>query len=70
MRKIHPNGWKSKPATAPVTFREIYDVIQKNTDFSQGELYLLRHAIEKKLVIGTFRFDVEDLDVKPYYRAF
>ena len=70
MRKEHSKGWEKDPVITPITFREIYDAIQTGHDFSQGELHLLRRTIERKLRTGTLRLDVEDLNLKPYDRAY
>lgn len=52
------------------TFRDIYKAIESDEKMSQGELHFLRRAIVRKLRAGSLRLDVEDLDLRPYYRAF
>ena len=66
MKNLHSTDLDKISATTPLKFHEIYDFIQKNEDFSQGELHLLRRAIERKLRTGILRLDVEDLNLKPY----
>ena len=52
----------------PVSCMEIYEAI--NGNLSQGELRFLHRVIERKMLVSNFRLDLEDLHLKPYYRAF
>jgi hypothetical protein len=73
MRKYQlPNEAYAKgaePHASPLSSMEICAAI-KGGNLSLGELRFLHRVIEKKMFVRSYRLDLEDLDLNPYYRAF